>query len=33
MNIDAKILNEILAKQVHCIKGLYPMIKWDLFQQ
>ena len=33
MNIDAKILNKILAIAYNnTLKRLYTMIKWDLFQ-
>ena len=34
MNIDAKILNKILATAYNnTLKGLYIMIKWDLSQR
>ena len=33
MNIDAKILNKILATEsINTVKGSYTMIKWDLSQ-
>ena len=33
MNIDRKILNKMLAKQIQkYLKGSHTMIKWDLFQ-
>ena len=34
MNIDAKIINKILAKESNStLKGSYIMIKWGLFQE
>ena len=33
MNIDGKILNKMLAKQIQkYLKGSHTMIKWDLSQ-
>ena len=31
MNIDIEILDEIRANQRRTLKGLYNIIKWDLF--
>ena len=34
MNIDAKILNKILATEsINTVKGSYTMIKWGLSQE